>query len=545
MKTTLHYQHFIKGMAIIVCLLISNVQWAQDTIPDSVTCLMPWVPPMYSVEETHSDVPQSFWQNGGHIPENVVDEDNTNYARAHIKETGSATLNVSDADSNQIYPSGIFVGYLIKSEVFRDGNFAGVSITTYLNGVMMESYSGVHLLIEYIPQFVNDPINIGFITTREWNEIEVTFDTAGGRIHYDVFHATLGVCNTIPDSITCKMPWIPPMFSVDEMHSEVPQSFWQNGGHIPANVVDEDTTNYARAHIKATGSATLKVSDTDSANIYPAGEFVGFYVKSRAFRDGNFDGVTITTYLNGVMMESYSGVHLMIDSVPQYVNDPIHIGFITTREWNEIEITFDTEGGKVHYDVFYAVIGICNLEELPPGLPVSWLSFEVERKGEVANLTWITSQELNNEMFNIERAADGRHFVAVGNVSASIDPRSINQYTFTDRHPLRGLNYYRIQQVDRDGKAQYSEMRTISFNTEGVLTSWPNPAVESLFIQLPDETSGQIRMINSTGMVVLTKTYEVAERESNLDISNLDPGLYSLIIETPYNLYQKQIVVIK
>lgn len=351
--------------------------------------------------------------------------------------------------------------------------------------------------------------------------------------------------DTIPDNITCKLPWVPPMFSVEETHSDVPQSFWQNGGHIPENVVDEDTTNFARAHIKATGSATLKVSDTDTTHIYPSGIFVGYYVKSRVFRDGNFNGVTITTYLNGVMMESYSGVHLLIEYVPQFVNDPICIGFIATRAWNEIEIKFDTAGGKVHYDVFYAIMGVCGLEELPPGLPVSWLAFEVERRGEFAKLTWLTSQELNNEMFNVERSADGRTFLAVGNVSANIEARSINEYTFTDKHPLRGLNYYRIQQVDRDGKVQYSDMRTVNFIPDGEITSWPNPAVESIYIELPKETSGQIRMINSAGVVVLTKTYEVADHESNLDISTLDPGLYSLIIETPYNLYQKQIVVIK
>src|SRR6187399_1000345 len=58
---------------------------AQDSIP----CLMPWIPPLYSVSEIHWDAPNSFWQNGGHVPENLVNEDTTDYARAHIMLTGS------------------------------------------------------------------------------------------------------------------------------------------------------------------------------------------------------------------------------------------------------------------------------------------------------------------------------------------------------------------------------------------------------------------------------------------------------------------------
>ena len=211
---------------------------------------------------------------------------------------------------------------------------------------------------------------------------------------------------------------------------------------MPENVDDEDTTNYARAHIKATGSATLRVFDDNEANIYPSGFFVGYFLKCIAFRDTIFDGVTITTYLNGTMQESNSGVHLTPDHIPGFANEPICLGFWTTLPWNEIEITVDTAGGRVHYDVFYAVLGIC-LEELPP-LPLTWLSFEVQKKGEASDLRWITAQEFNNAGFHVERSHDGRYFKSIGFVQPASDPNGINEYTFTDDSPSRGINYYRI-----------------------------------------------------------------------------------------------------
>ena len=79
-------------LLVQICALLLP---AQESIP----CLWPVIPPYFDVSETHWDEPNSFWQNGGHIPENLVNEDFADYARAHIRLTGSATVRVSESDS--------------------------------------------------------------------------------------------------------------------------------------------------------------------------------------------------------------------------------------------------------------------------------------------------------------------------------------------------------------------------------------------------------------------------------------------------------------
>lgn len=344
---------------------------------------------------------------------------------------------------------------------------------------------------------------------------------------------------------TCKVPWVPPLFDVTETHWDEPQSFWQNGGHIPENVIDADTTNYARAHIKATGSATLRVSDLDTT--YSPGLLVGYYVKSRAFRDTIFDGVTITTYRDGVMQESYSGDHLWVEYIPFYVNDPICIGFTTTLPWNEIEIRFDTAGGRVHYDVFYAFLqGLCN-EELPP-LPITWLSFEVQKKGEASDLKWVTAQEFNNAGFHVERSADGRLFETIGAVDAADASRNINEYYFRDVNPLYGMNYYRIRQMDVDGRANYSSIQSLSFSHDGELIRvWPNPATSDLSILIPDGfiSTGEIKLVNAAGVVVLNQTIDETVRQASLNLGAIQPGIYSVIIESPAVNQISKIMILK
>jgi hypothetical protein len=49
-------------------------------------------------------------------------------------------------------------------------------------------------------------------------------------------------------------------------------------------------------------------------------------------------------------------------------------------------------------------------------------------------------------------------------------------YQFTDQLPLNGKDYYRIAQVDKDGKLTYSPARQLDFLLSHVIKITPNPA---------------------------------------------------------------------
>ena len=237
-----------------------------------------------------------------------------------------------------------------------------------------------------------------------------------------VLSVFIGFNISAQDSILCKVPWIPSFFAVTEVHSDVPPSFWINNS--TDNVVDADSNNFAIAIIKDSGSATIRVSDADSMAVYNEATYVGFYIQSNVFTDGIFDGVTITTYLNGVLEETYSGDDLLIDSIPVHNNIPIHLGFITTRVFNQIELTLDGAGVKTKYHVYFAIVQDCTAE-LPP-LSVRWLSFTASNKGESSQLTWRTAEEINNAGFEVERSTDARQFSTIGKVSPTIDFNNIS-----------------------------------------------------------------------------------------------------------------------
>jgi hypothetical protein len=348
------------------------------------------------------------------------------------------------------------------------------------------------------------------------------------------------------DSIPCLMPWIPPLYAVSETHWDVPNSFWQNGGFVPENLVNEDTTDYGRAHVMLTGSASVRVFADDSTATFDEGTYAGFFIKSPVFRDSLFDGVTISTYLNGVLEETFTGNDLNIDHIPEYVNEPVHIGFISTRIFNQVELTLDGAGGNVNYDVFFAVIRDCNPPE-PNLLPVTWLSFEARQNNKIVDLEWMNTQEFNNAGFEVERSGDGLYFECIGKVSSGRNPDDINVYSFTDEAPFKNVNYYRIKQIDHDGKVSYSNIRSVLFQDKNAdIMLWPNPAAENLIVDFgTHEEGGIIQIVSSTGMMVLNKSFTSIDQRLSLDISSLGVGLYEVVIKSPNAEIVNRLVVIR
>ncbi|RTQ50955.1 T9SS type A sorting domain-containing protein [Hymenobacter gummosus] len=106
-----------------------------------------------------------------------------------------------------------------------------------------------------------------------------------------------------------------------------------------------------------------------------------------------------------------------------------------------------------------------NLASLP--LPVELVSFTAAAQGPAVQLKWRTAQEVGNARFEVERSLDGQQFGQIGQVAGQGTKTSPTDYAFLDGQLPQGLNpeaplYYRLRQVDLDGTAQFSEVRTVA-----------------------------------------------------------------------------------
>ena len=89
-------------------------------------------------------------------------------------------------------------------------------------------------------------------------------------------------------------------------------------------------------------------------------------------------------------------------------------------------------------------------------LDVKWLSFTGINNGNSNLLEWSTATEINNDHFDIERSSNGISFEKIGIVKGSGNSSTPLHYQAADNHPLGGNNYYRLRQIDIDGKYTYS-----------------------------------------------------------------------------------------
>ncbi|MBA9078564.1 hypothetical protein FHS90_003294 [Rufibacter quisquiliarum] len=171
-------------------------------------------------------------------------------------------------------------------------------------------------------------------------------------------------------------------------------------------------------------------------------------------------------------------------------------------------------------------------------LPVSLTRFEgVSRNGAV-ELVWTTATEINNDRFEIERSANGKDFVKVGEVKGSGNTSVIIDYAFTDRSAAKGTAYYRLRQVDLDGTTEYSKVISVNnaggaeVNGAAKVSVFPNPVtngnVNIRFAELPKGTVN-VRLVDLSGRVLHTGAMN-ADGTLNLTGLGLSQGIYMISI---------------
>ncbi|MCC5944557.1 MAG: PKD domain-containing protein [Bernardetiaceae bacterium] len=173
-------------------------------------------------------------------------------------------------------------------------------------------------------------------------------------------------------------------------------------------------------------------------------------------------------------------------------------------------------------------------------LPVTWLSFEGQLKGEEVHLAWETAEEYNNSHFEVERSRDGHNFIKIGEVAGK--NQGYNRYAFVDSELRTGILYYRLRQVDIDNSFAFSRILTINNEAEAtkLATVYPNPTNGKLQFKLPEAiNSYQVSLYNAQGQLI--RRYALKDN-GQIDISDLPVGLYTLKCRTHSEVFTFKVI---
>ncbi|RZK63285.1 MAG: T9SS type A sorting domain-containing protein, partial [Hymenobacter sp.] len=192
--------------------------------------------------------------------------------------------------------------------------------------------------------------------------------------------------------------------------------------------------------------------------------------------------------------------------------------------------TTDLYGGTTTQPVSFTIGGT--------PLPVVLTDFTAQAvQNRDARLNWATASEKNNDHFEVERSFDGTSFVQIGQVAGHGTLATASAYTLTDAGvaaKATGPVYYRLRQVDLDGTATYSPVRTVRFAdaAPAVLTLYPNPAQASTTLdlsQLPTTGTYQVLLLDATGRTVQSAALGGGLPQP-LDVHELATGLYQVLV---------------
>lgn len=162
-------------------------------------------------------------------------------------------------------------------------------------------------------------------------------------------------------------------------------------------------------------------------------------------------------------------------------------------------------------------------------LPISGLTFAALKKSAAISLNWSTLTENNSDYFDVEKSTDGVQFRVIGTVRASGSSSQKSNYSFEDLRPSAGLNYYRLNQIDRDGKAKQSGIIQLFWQDEKNLTITlaPQPVITVMNVRISGNLEkGRFLIYNNMGRLV--KRYPVSAGSSSfqVDRAGLTSGVY-------------------
>jgi predicted esterase len=170
-------------------------------------------------------------------------------------------------------------------------------------------------------------------------------------------------------------------------------------------------------------------------------------------------------------------------------------------------------------------------------LPVVLKDYIARFNNGSVEISWVTTDEKDNASFTIERAGEDQHFVAIGAIPGLGDHTGEQPYSFIDKNPLSGINYYRLVQTDIDGEKTYFDIKKILNKPGGgpaVIVS-PNPFVSdiSAFISLERSQKIRITVTDMTGKVLKNSTgvYGPGNAEVRLNAADMPAGMYFVRVQ--------------
>ena len=182
-------------------------------------------------------------------------------------------------------------------------------------------------------------------------------------------------------------------------------------------------------------------------------------------------------------------------------------------------------------------------------LPVTMLSYTatVLPGPPAVRVDWTTGFEQNVKYFILQRSPDGQQFSNIDTVTPPNHSGTGQSYTYTDHSPFPNNDFYRLTEVDLDGKIGYYSILEVSLASEPAgLNISPNPNTGTVYLELVHSDIGplQISLLDVQGRTIKNWTFEKQSLSWNqsLSLAGVASGTYFIRIQGPTLREARQII---
>jgi hypothetical protein len=155
----------------------------------------------------------------------------------------------------------------------------------------------------------------------------------------------------------------------------------------------------------------------------------------------------------------------------------------------------------------------------------------IEHSG-MHQLLWHAIEEKDMAHYTIEHSTKNNKFLELG--MATANNLAVSDYTFTNKKPIIGNNYYRLKIVNNDNSFSYSSTILLKqLEDGGAITAYPNPVNNTLNISIDNEIqkANSVFVYNTQGQLLFKKELAIGENQTSIITENWTAGNYFLILK--------------
>jgi hypothetical protein len=175
-------------------------------------------------------------------------------------------------------------------------------------------------------------------------------------------------------------------------------------------------------------------------------------------------------------------------------------------------------------------------------LPVDLLSISAEAEENAVILRWKTASEENNAYFDIEKSFDGKNWAFVNRVNGAGNSAKTKNYAVFDYEPAAGTSYYRLKQVDYDGKFSYSKTVSVHYISQKINLECEIYGNKTyLWVHSPqNQERGIIAVFDVQGKEIFRKEETLIAGKNSFEF-DLTKGVFLFVVNTGNETLTKKI----